>query len=104
MTRATKRPVLLTGFDPFDGAASNPSWQAVDTLSGRTIAGHAIETRELPTEFRTSLRELRAAIARTEPSLVICVGLAGGRAKIGLERVAINVDDARIAGNARARP
>ncbi len=100
-----RRPtVLLTGFAPFDGDAVNPSWQAVSTLRGRQVAGHRIAVRELPTEFGAALRVLRRAIRETRPKLVVCVGLAGGRRRISLERVAINVDDARIPDNAGLQP
>lgn len=103
---AAKKPrvALLAGFAPFDGEAVNPSWQAVRMLRGRHIAGHRIVVRQLPVEFGSSLKELRAAIRETKPALVLCVGQAGGRASISLERVAINVDDARIPDNAGARP
>ncbi|MDH5824269.1 pyroglutamyl-peptidase I [Luteimonas sp. RD2P54] len=96
--------VLLTGFAPFGGEAVNPSWQAVASLQGARIAGHRVVARELPVEFGTSLRALRAAIREVVPALVLCVGQAGGRARLSLERVAINVDDARIPDNAGARP
>lgn len=104
MTATPPRVVLLTGFAPFDGETVNPSWQAVRMLHGRKIAGHRIVGRQLPVEFGASLKELRAAIRETKPSLVLCVGQAGGRASMSLERVAINVDDARIPDNAGARP
>lgn len=100
----TTRTVLLTGFQPFGGEQVNPSWQAVSTLQGARIAGHRVVARELPVAFGTSLKALRAALKETQPSLVICVGQAGGRAQLSLERVAINVDDARIPDNAGAQP
>jgi pyroglutamyl-peptidase len=105
MKRTTTHPtLLLTGFDPFDGAASNPSWEAAYALDGRIVGGHRIVARRLPTEFGASLRALRGAIRETDPSLVVCTGLAGGRTGLSLERVAINVDDARIPDNAGAQP
>jgi pyroglutamyl-peptidase len=100
----TTRTVLLTGFQPFGGEQVNPSWQAVSALQGARIAGHRVVARELPVAFGTSLKALRAALKETQPSLVICVGQAGGRAQLSLERVAINVDDARIPDNAGAQP
>lgn len=96
--------VLLTGFVPFGGGTANASWQAVSTLHGRRIAGHRVVARELPVEFATSLPRLRRAIRELRPALVLCVGEAGGRARISLERVAINIVDARIADNAGAQP
>jgi pyroglutamyl-peptidase len=96
--------VLLTGFAPFGGEAANPSWDAVALLDGATIAGHRIATRQLPVAFGTSLAQLREALQATAPRLVLCVGQAGGRAQVSIERVAINIDDARIADNAGAAP
>lgn len=96
--------VLLTGFAPFGGETSNPSWDAVQALAGTRIHGHRVVARRLPVEFGASLHELRQAIVAVKPVLVICVGQAGGRAQMSLERVAINVDDARIPDNAGAQP
>lgn len=96
--------VLLLGFAPFGGETVNPSWEAVRQLHGRRVAGHRIVARRLPVEFGASLKALRAAVREVKPKLVLCVGQAGGRAAISLERVAINLDDARIPDNAGAQP
>jgi pyroglutamyl-peptidase len=96
--------VLLTGFDPFGGDTFNPSWLAAQRLHDAVIAGHRVESLQLPTAFARAPRMLRAAIRRCRPALVICVGLASGRDAISLERVAINVIDARIADNDGALP
>jgi pyroglutamyl-peptidase len=96
--------VLLTGFEPFDDESTNPSWEAVRALQGARIGGHRIETRCLPVVFGDANRQLRKAIAETKPVLVVCVGQAGGRAQLSLERVAINVDDARRPDNAGHAP
>ncbi|MFJ1766551.1 pyroglutamyl-peptidase I [Amycolatopsis sp. NPDC088138] len=93
--------VLMTGFAPFGGETVNPSWQAVQVLRGRRDDVAAVE---LPCEFAASLPALRRAIAEHRPSLVVCVGQAGGRAEVTPERVAINLVDARIPDNAGARP
>lgn len=104
-TAASPLPtVLLTGFDPFGGEALNPSWQAVQALHGRRIAGHRVVAAQLPTVFDASLLALTGLMRMHRPALVICVGQAGGRAAISLERVAINVNDARIPDNAAAQP
>jgi len=96
--------ILLTGFDPFGGASVNPSWLAVKQLHGRQIAGHRIVAAQLPTVFGESLHRLKALLKQHQPALVICVGQAGGRRAISLERVAINVNDAPLADNAGAQP
>jgi pyroglutamyl-peptidase len=98
------RTVLVTGFEPFGGEAENPSAQAALALHGRRLAGRELVGAVLPCVFGDALVALRRAIARTRPELVLCVGQAGGRRAISLERVAINVDDARIADNQGARP
>lgn len=103
-----KRPnpatVLLTGFDPFGGDPVNPSWRIAQALHGRQIAGHRIVAAQLPTVFGDALTALNTALRRHQPALVICLGLAGGRSALSIERIAINVNDARIADNAGAQP
>ena len=101
---SASRTVLLTGFAPFDGDAVNPSWQAARALHGRRIAGHRVTARELPVAFGDSLKALRAAILETRPAVVVCVGLAASRRAISLERIAVNLDDARIPDNAGRKP
>jgi pyroglutamyl-peptidase len=96
--------VLLTGFDPFGGESVNPSWEAVRRLDGAVIHGHRVVALRLPTEFRRSHSALKSALARWRPRLVLCVGQAGGRATISLERVAINLIDARIPDNSGRKP
>lgn len=104
-TRGLSAPtVLLTGFDAFGGADVNPSWLAAQALHGRQIAGHRVVAARLPTVFEDSLHELHALLAAHGPALVLCVGLAGGRAALSLERVAININDASLADNRGAQP
>lgn len=98
------RSVLVTGFDPFGGDHVNPSWEAVRALDGQTIGGHRIVAAQLPTVFDRSLDVLRILLAAHRPVLTICTGQAAGRAALSLERIAINVNDARIADNALAQP
>lgn len=96
--------VLLTGFDPFDGAQLNPSWEVAKQLAGRNIEGVRVEACKVPCEFRRSIEVVAGAIRRHKPVAVICLGQAGGRAHMTVERVAINVDDASIVDNAGSRP
>ena len=96
--------ILLTGFDAFDGAEVNPSWLAVEQLHGERIAGRRVHALQLPTEYARAPLVLRRALRELRPELVLCVGQAGGRPAISLERVALNLADARIADNAGARP
>lgn len=102
---ALQRPtVLVTGFDAFGGAAINPSWLVAQALHGRRIAGHRIAGARLPTVFDQSRAVLAGLLQLHRPKLVLCLGLAGGRAAISLERVAINVNDASIADNEGKQP
>ncbi|OFX03139.1 MAG: pyroglutamyl-peptidase I [Alphaproteobacteria bacterium RIFCSPHIGHO2_12_FULL_66_14] len=94
---------LVTGFDAFGGETVNPSSLAVRRLKKR-IGGIVIHTAELPTSYAHSASVLRAAIEKARPDIVLCVGQAGGRAELCLERVAINVQDARIRDNDGKQP
>ncbi|RZJ03274.1 MAG: pyroglutamyl-peptidase I [Rubrivivax sp.] len=96
--------VLLTGFEPFGGDSVNPSALAVRALHGRSILGHPIVSALLPVTFDAACLAMDALLTTHRPALVITVGQAGGRAAVSLERLAINVDDARIADNAGAQP
>ena len=102
--RATKAGVVLvTGFDPFGGEQLNPSW-LICTRLPKSIGGLRVETCKVPCEFRRAIEVVGEAIERHRPSLVVCLGQAGGRAHLSVERVAINVDDARMGDNAGASP
>ena len=91
--------VLITGFEPFDGASVNPSWEAV-RLVPPMVAGHEVYRLMLPVEYERAAALLTQEIARLRPAVVICCGLAGGRKAITPELVAINYRWAKIADNA----
>lgn len=91
--------VLITGFEPFGGEAVNPSWEVVKRLDGAIIAGQPVVARQLPCVFGDALTALNAALDELKPVLTLAIGQAGGRVDITVERVAINVDDARIPDN-----
>lgn len=96
--------ILLTGFEPFGGETINPSWEATRALHDAIIAGHRVVAMELPCVFGRAAAVLGKALRRHRPVLTICTGQAGGRPGLTPERVAINVDDARIPDNAGAQP
>ena len=98
------KTVLITGFEPFGGESVNPSWEVVSGLDNVIIGGCRVVARQLPCVFGESLAVLNGAIDALSPSLVLAVGQAGGRPDITVERVAINVDDARIADNQGQQP
>jgi pyroglutamyl-peptidase len=103
LSRSPHDVILVTGFDPFGGETTNPSWDICQRLP-KEIAGMRVETCRVPCEFRRSIEVVAEAIQRHQPAIVLGLGQAGGRSRIGVERVAINVDDARIPDNAGAKP
>ena len=97
--------VLLTGFEPFDQDLINPSWEAVRQLDGVQLQeGVTIIARQLPCAFATAVICLNQLLAEHQPHLVIATGLGPGRSDISIERVAINLNDARIPDNLGAQP
>lgn len=90
--------ILVTGFDPFGEESVNPAYEAVKRLDDK-IAGAEIVKVEMPTVFNKSIKRLEEAVERENPDIVICVGQAGGRFDITIERVAINISDAPIEDN-----
>ena len=91
--------LLLTAFDPFGGASINPALEAV-RLVPDSLPGVEIIKLEVPTVFGLSIETVTEAIGREQPDAVLCIGQAGGRPDLTPERIAINVDDARIPDNA----
>lgn len=98
------KTVLMTAFEPFGGESINPSWEAVRSFDGKEIAGARIVVRQLPVVFASCGNVLTQALEEIQPDRVLCVGQAGGRSDITVERVAINVNDARIPDNDRQQP
>lgn len=96
--------VLLTGFDPFDEESTNPSGEVIKDIKKNEIDGATIITREIPTAFYDSSNIVKDLIKDKEPDVVINVGQANGTADIRVERVALNLNDARIEDNEGRKP
>ena len=94
--------IIVTGFDPFGGEKINPSIECVKALP--EIEGVELIRLELPTVFKESAKRLNEVINDVKPDAVLSVGQAGGRAGITMERIAINVNDARIPDNISQQP
>ena len=94
--------IIVTGFDPFGGEKINPSIECVKALP--EVEGVELIRLELPTVFKESAKRLNEVINDVKPDAVLSVGQAGGRAGITMERIAINVDDARIPDNISQQP
>ena len=97
------KKLLLTAFTPFDGERINPALEAVKLVKDK-IGKLKIVKLEVPTVFGKSIETVREAIEREKPDFVLSIGQAGGRAEITPERVAINLDDARIPDNEGNQP
>ena len=95
--------LLLTAFDPFGGEPINPALESVKKVADR-IGGVEITKLEVPTVFKKSIDIVKAEMDRLHPDVVLCIGQAGGRFDVTPERVAINIDDARIADNEGNQP
>lgn len=95
--------LLLTAFDPFGGEAVNPALEAVKMVRP-VVSSVEVVKLEVPTVFGKAIEKVAEAIAELKPDVVLCIGQAGGRFDISVERVAINIDDARIADNEGNQP
>lgn len=99
MAAKSSKRVLVTGFTPFAGETTNPSWEIVRALPD-VMSGCRIEKLKVPTEFGKAIDTVKKAIDKFQPDVVLCFGQAGGRSRMSVERIAINIDDAAIADNA----
>ena len=97
------RKILVTGFEPFDKSSLNPSKSIVRELEQDSSLVN-LETRILPVDFKSAAKLLIEKVDSAKPDVVICLGQAEGRSAITPERVAINIDDARIPDNAGNKP
>lgn len=95
--------ILVSGFDPFGGESINPSIEAVKRLPD-SINEVEIIKLEIPTVIGKSIDKLTQAVETYLPDVVLCVGQAGGRSDISVERIAINIDDCRIKDNEGNQP
>jgi len=95
--------ILLAAFDPFGGESINPALEAVKKVRD-IIEGYPVVKVEIPTVFHQSIRVLEEKMRETDPSIILVVGQAGGRPAISVERIGINIDDARIPDNQGNQP
>jgi len=96
--------VLVAGFEPFENDAVNPAWEIARALDGWACEGAVVQAVQLPCVFGRAIDALDAALTGPPLQLVLCVGAAGGRTEISMERAALNIDDARIPDNAGQQP
>ena len=96
--------ILVTGFEPFGGQNLNPSWEVARALHGLQLQGAQVVAVQLPCVFAQALPALQQALMQHTPDIVLALGQAEGRCDLSVERIAINVMDARILDNAGAQP
>jgi pyroglutamyl-peptidase len=99
----SRRVLLVTGFEPFGGLAANPSLEVAKALDDREVAGTVVRSTILPVHHAEATAQVRRLLDETDPLAVVHLGLAGGRARIALERVAVNVMDYEAPDNAGHR-
>ena len=97
------KKLLITGFDPFDGASINPSWEAVKRLPEQ-IGNWQLTKLEIPTVFGLAAKTVLDAANDLQPDAILCVGQAGGRDAVTPETYGVNLRHARIADNAGNKP
>jgi pyroglutamyl-peptidase len=97
------RVILVAGFEPFGDHHANPSEQLAKAVDGRSIGDCAVRGVILPVDGRTAFVRLAPALVELEPAATLLLGLAGTRARVALERVALNVMDYAIPDNAGFR-
>ena len=95
--------ILLTGFEPFGTYKDNPSGEVAAAFHGRTVGDEIVQSAVLPVDHRLAAVRVVELLRETTPRAIVHLGLAGGRARLALERVAVNVMDFEIADNAGYR-
>lgn len=92
--------VVITGFEPFLHYTENSSWEvASQVASCGDVCGVDVVKEILPVSFMRVGAVLRSVVERHNPELIILLGQAAGIDYIKLERIAINMMDARGADN-----
>jgi pyroglutamyl-peptidase len=84
--------ILLTGFEPFGRHSENPAQELAKAFDGQRVGPHVVRGLVLPVH-REASAQVERWLNEHDPAAVIHLGLAEGRARIGLERVALNVMD-----------
>jgi pyroglutamyl-peptidase len=97
------KTILLTGFEPFGGSDINPSIEACKPHDGKVINGVKVKVVQIPLRYDEVKPSLIQAIKETKPDAIICTGQSRS-STINLERVAINVADARLPYNCGTQP
>ena len=93
------KKLLITGFDPFNGNSANPSWLAAAAMPD-TVGDFELHRLQLPTVYGEAAQMVIEYAKQLQPDVILCLGLAGGRAAVTPERIGINIRSASIPDNA----
>ena len=88
---SSRRVILVTGFEPFAGHVVNPSAEVAKALDGRVVGSAVVRSAVLPVHHAEAIPAVIRLVEESDPLAIVHLGLAGGRARIALERVAVNV-------------
>lgn len=93
---------LLTGFDAFGGALSNPSGEIALALAAELPPPPYSDVTAvvLPTVYSLAAARIIEAIEQMDPDVIVLFGLAASAAELRLERFALNVADSPEQDNA----
>lgn len=95
-----ERRVLISGFEPFGGSILNSSQLVVEAISKESFTGLELFTVILPVDFGKAADVLLSKVKEIDPEIIIAFGQAEGRKALTPEKIAINLDSARIPDNA----
>src|SRR5215467_3319098 len=96
----TERVLLVTGFEAFGPHTVNPSEAVAKALDGRRCRACVVRSAVLSVHHATARARVDALLDELAPAHIVHLGLANGRARVALERVAVNVMDYPIPDNA----
>lgn len=99
--------VLLTGFEPFGGDSINPSEVLVKKfveMSQSELQGLEVHTGILPVSYKRAPLVLKNLFDTHKPDIYLGLGLWSGITYVTVERVAVNIKDARIPDNDGEQP
>lgn len=91
--------VVITGFEPYLEYAENSSWEVARAVASRDNCGVEVVAELLPVSFTRVGDALRGAVERNKADYIILLGQSGGSDRVKLERIAINMMDARNVDN-----
>ncbi len=98
-----ERVIVVTGFEPFGGHAANPSEEVAKAVDGSRVGACAVRSAVLPVHHADAAARVEALLAEIAPEAIVHLGLANGRARVALERAALNVMDYPLPDNAGRR-